>query len=479
LHKILPVIISGGGGQRLWPASSPLNPKPFMRVFGNDPIIASSFRVASLLAGEEGVLVVTSQEQFERTEAEVSKIGPVCKNIYYILEPMGRDTAAAMTMAAFWAQTNVGPHTVLVILPADHMIKDQAAAASALSEAVDIASRGGIVSLGIKPLDPNTGFGYIEAGDELPDGGMRVLSFTEKPSKERATQYLASGKYFWNSGVYCFSAEAFLGDMARYNQEVYARAKACWDLNKSSEDKSKNIIKLDEGTFSAIPKISVDYALMEKTTNITVLPVAFDWYDVGSWDSIAQLFDKDLEGNSCVGDVSLLNVRNTLVFGSDQKIGVVGIRDSIVVQTDEGLLVAAKGSTEMVKQLEIRHGSDIARGKNSAEFIAKPWGGFANIEGGEGYKVKRLQIDSNQSISLQKHEYRSEHWVIVRGKVKVICSNESKSLSVGDSFFVPLGAVHRLVNESNEPCEVIEVQIGDILSEEDIVRFEDQYGRCL
>ncbi len=473
---LVPVILSGGAGTRLWPVSREALPKPFMRLGGPHSLLQRTLNRALPLADAGRAALVTNQEYFFKSREEIRAL-PAARDVRVtqLLEPVGRNTAPAIAIATLWAQT-VSPDTTLLVLPADHLIPDEAAFGQAAREAARLAAEGSIVLFGIHPTAPETGFGYIEAGAPVPGTEARqVVRFVEKPDAARALQFLQAGHFVWNSGMFCFTAERLLFEMARLAPDVLQAAQAAWKASQAGADEER--ITIDAATFGRCPDISIDYAVMEKASGVRVLPTRFAWSDIGSWKAVAEQFAPDTEGNTTVGETMLVGTRNSHVQSEDRLVATVGVDNLLIVDTPDALLVANKDASQNVKEIVSRlkaRGHDAARLHRT---VARPWGTYTVLQEGPRFKIKRIEVKVGQSLSLQMHHHRSEHWIVVSGTAKVTCDERSFLVSANESTYIPIGSRHRLENPGVVDLVMIEVQCGDYLGEDDIVRFSDTYGR--
>jgi mannose-1-phosphate guanylyltransferase/mannose-6-phosphate isomerase len=387
-----------------------------------------------------------------------------------LLEPSARNSCAAVAAGCLHALSRA-PDAVVLVLAADHHIPDAEAFSDAVVAALPNALSGRLVTFGIRPDRPATGYGYIRPGE--PDGqAARVEAFVEKPSDAVARSYLEKG-YLWNSGNFMFRADVFLAELHRHQPEVLAHTREAYRLAARDLD----FLRLEKEAFAAVPSISIDYAVMEKTDRAAVLPVAYTWSDVGSWDAVAQVLEQDADGNSVVGDASLIGARNNLVHAVGKLVTLIGVEDMVVVDTRDSLLVARKEHSEQVKGLVAQLQQEGRTEANEALQMFRPWGNYERLDIGTGYQVKRIVVKPGGVLSLQKHRHRAEHWVVVQGQAEVTIGDETRTLGPNQSVHVPMGAVHRLANRESKPVVLIEVQSGAYLGEDDIVRLEDNYNR--
>lgn len=470
--KLIPVIISGGAGSRLWPLSRELHPKPFIPLPDGSTLIRKVYARATGLPGVQHVVTVTNRELLFRTCDEYAET-PVSEiTNRFILEPFGRDTAVAIAMATLHTAAEVGSDAVLLVLPADHLIPDNGAFAEAVDAAIKLALRGSIVTFGIKAERPEPAFGYIEVE------GDKVLRFVEKPDAQTAAECIATGRFFWNSGMFCFCAQTMVDGMASFCPDVLAGAKAALENARMSEAGDRMSLEVDKESFAQVPAISIDYAVMEKAQNVRFVPCAFDWSDIGSWNAMSQLIPADANGNRVTGEVLMYETTGCFVHGEDRLIGIAGVSDLLVIDTPDALFVANKERAQDAKVLYNRLKS---KGHQAASFhrtIHRPWGTYTVLEEGARFKIKRIEVKPGARLSLQAHHHRSEHWVVVSGTARVVNGEREILLTTNQSTYIPCGNKHRLENPGVMPLIMIEVQSGDYLGEDDIVRFEDAYGRA-
>jgi len=416
------------------------------------------------LSDSEAITVCNEEHRFFVAEQlrDIGKLGTI------ILEPTGRNTAPALALAAF----STDPDSILLVLPADHVIKDEEAFAAAITHAHPSAEDGKLVTLGIVPTEAHTGYGYIHSGEEA-GAGFTVLDFVEKPSSEKAQDYISSGNYYWNSGIFLFKASQYLKELKLYRPEIYRVCAAAVKTISSDLD----FLRPNKEIFESCPSDSIDYAVLENTSNAIVIPMEASWSDVGSWDSLWKIKEKDESGNVICGDIIEYKSKNSYLRSENKLIAVVGVNDLIVVETKDAVLVADKNSIDEVKfvieKLKVVGRTEVDINRE----VFRPWGRYDSISAGDGYQVKLITIKPGAKLSLQKHHYRSEHWIVVAGSAKVTKDGEIFPLLVNESTYIPLGAVHSLENPGKVPLKLIEVQSGDYLGEDDIIRFEDIYGR--
>ncbi len=476
MTTIIPVILSGGAGSRLWPVSREASPKPFMKLGGDSSLLQRTLRRAAPLANAGRIGIVTNQEYLYRTRDDIDGIKlPAGLDVTQLLEPSGRNTAPAIAIAALWAQ-RINPDATLLVLPADHLIPDEAAFQQAAARAAACAADGAFVLFGIQPTAPETGFGYIEAGEaDGDDGSLPVRRFVEKPPMERALQFLQAGNFYWNSGMFAFRADAMLAALARYAPQVMEAARETWTATPQQDDPTR--VALPADPFMRCPDISIDYAVMEHATTVRMVPTAFGWSDIGSWKAVAEQLPADAQGNTTVGETMLIDTRNSHIQSDDRLVAAVGVDDLLIVDTPDALLVAAKSASQQVKEIVSRLKLDGHEAARLHRTVARPWGTYTTLNEGPRFKIKRIEVKPGQSLSLQMHHHRSEHWIVVQGTARVTCGENTMLIATNESTYIPVGTRHRLENPGVIDLAIIEVQCGDYLGEDDIVRFSDVYGR--
>lgn len=476
MSRLTPVILCGGAGSRLWPVSRETHPKPFIRLADGQSLLQKAWLRGAILPEVTDVLTVTNRELLFKTADEYREVAgiPTNKAIInrFILEPFGRNTAPAIAAAALQIAAMRGDDACLLVLAADHLIADQAAFAEAVVTAMQLATQGKLVTFGIKPDRPETGYGYIEAD------GNTVRRFVEKPTLDTAQAYLASGRFLWNSGMFCFQAGVLLQEMEKHCPAILAATRACLAQSRSAEGKGFSQLELDPAAFEHVPDDSIDYAVMEKSANVAVVPCDIGWSDIGSWAALGELTAADAEGNRTEGEAVLHEVANCYIRSEGRLIGAVGVSDLIIVDTPDALLVAARERAQDVKHLYAhlkRAGHEAHRLHRT---VHRPWGTYTVLEEGPHFKIKRIEVKPGAALSLQMHHHRSEHWVVVSGTARVVNGQQELFVQTNESTYIPAGHKHRLSNPGLLPLVMIEVQSGQYLGEDDIVRFDDQYGRA-
>jgi mannose-1-phosphate guanylyltransferase/mannose-6-phosphate isomerase len=468
MTELIPVLLSGGSGTRLWPLSRETHPKQFQPLVGEQSLLQATWRRLDGLAGAGRPIVVANEEHRFMVAEQLRQAGVAPAAL--LLEPVGRNTAPAIAAAALQARSG-GGDPLLLVLPSDHVIRDEAGFRAAVLAAVAAAEGGALVTFGIVPTGAETGYGYIQAA--AGEGVRPVRRFVEKPDLATAQAYVASGEYFWNSGMFLFRASRYLEELERFAPAMVAAVQAALAAGKRDAD----FLRLDRTAFEACPADSIDYAVMEKTAAAAVLPIDVGWSDVGSWSALWEIADQDADGNAHHGDVLALGCRNTLAWGGRRLVSLLGLQDVIVVDTDDALLVAARDQVQQVKDIVARLKAEGRAQASIHRKVYRPWGSYDGIDSGERFQVKRIVVNPGASLSLQMHHHRAEHWIVVSGSARVTCDDRVFLLAENQSTYIPLGSRHRLENPGKVPLELIEVQSGSYLGEDDIVRFEDVYGR--
>jgi mannose-1-phosphate guanylyltransferase / mannose-6-phosphate isomerase len=478
MQPLVPIVLSGGSGTRLWPLSRQKYPKQLLSFIGEDSLLQATLRrMEGLTDIEFGAPLVVCNEEYRFVIAEQLRLMGTKGNI--LLEPVGRNTAPALTLAALAAMRE-GSDPVLLVMPADHVIADVPRFQMAVRAGMTLAGDGAVVTFGITPDSPETGYGYIEAGESLGTGGAsRIARFVEKPDRATAQTYLEAGSYFWNSGLFMMKASVWLAAIDTCRPDISTACRAAWEKGVVDGD----FLRVDKEEFLHCPSDSIDYAVMERLAHDDSLPAGIfiplsaGWSDVGSWDSLWQVLPKDHQGNVSQGDVLLNDCRNVLALSEHRLVACVGMEDMVVIETPDAILVAHMNKTQHVKKIV----DDLKReGRPESELhrkVFRPWGWYDGVDSGERFQVKRIVVKPGASLSLQMHHHRAEHWVVVHGTAQVTRGDTTYLVSENESTFIPLGTRHRLQNPGCVPLEMIEVQSGSYLGEDDIVRFEDVYGR--
>lgn len=468
---LLPIIMAGGSGSRLWPLSRQLNPKQFLQLAD-----AKLSMLQATIARLQGLnialprLICNEQHRFLAAE-QLRQLDMEKSNI--LLEPVGRNTAPAIALAALQAVAD-GQDPVLLVLAADHLIKNVSAFHAAINTALPLADNGKLVTFGIVPDHPETGYGYIEKGASVADGGFAVSQFVEKPDLATATDYLKSGDFLWNSGMFMFRASRYLQELERFQPEILEACK----LALAGGQQDLHFTRVDAAAFAACPDDSIDYAVMEKTADAVVVPLDAGWSDIGSWSALWDVSDKDEHGNVLKGDVLHHNSSNTYVHAESRLVSIVGVEDLVIVETKDAIMVAHKNNVQDVKKI-VEQIKDQGRKEHiNHREVYRPWGVYDSIDEGHRYQVKRITVKPGAKLSVQMHHHRAEHWIVVSGTAKVTNGDTTFLVTENQSTYIPIGQVHALENPGVIPLELIEVQSGPYLGEDDIVRFEDKYGRA-
>jgi mannose-1-phosphate guanylyltransferase/mannose-6-phosphate isomerase len=470
---MIPVILSGGAGTRLWPVSRKAHPKPFMRLADGQTLAGATLKRALSTIDHGQVVTTTARDYFFLTRDLYREVAPDC-DCRFLLEPEGRNTAAAIAAAALWVRDHHGADARMLVLPADHLVRDLGAFQRAVARADALARDGWLVCLGVEPTHAETGFGYIRAGEPLDDLGARIEAFVEKPDVETAQRYLESGQYLWNAGMFCFSAAAILDALAEQAGDILADVEATW----AETDADGEPVELDAARFARVRSESIDFAVMEKAPRRAVVPMACGWSDIGSWQAISELYETDGSGNQVQGQAVLVDAKNTFVQSDQRLVAAVGVDDLVIVDTGDAVLVARRGRAQEVKSVV----EELTRQDHeSAVFhrtVHRPWGRYTVLEDADDCKVKRLVVRPGGVLSLQRHAHRSEHWTIVSGTARVRVGDTTRDLGANQTVEIPAGSLHRLENPGQDEVHIIEVQTGSYFGEDDIERLEDVYGRA-
>ncbi|MEO8005685.1 MAG: mannose-1-phosphate guanylyltransferase/mannose-6-phosphate isomerase [Betaproteobacteria bacterium] len=469
---IFPVVLSGGSGSRLWPLSRTMLPKQFLPLVSDKTMLQETLlRLAGVTGLQEPVIVCSDDHRFLAAE-QLREIK--VKTTAQILEPVGRNTAPAVAVAAL-SILEKNPAGTMLVLPADHLIRNVARFHEVIATAVATASTGRLVTFGIVGREPETGYGYIERGEPLNKGAAcyNVARFVEKPDEARAKEFIASGRFYWNSGMFVFTAARYLEELGKYRKDILDAAEAAWKASTRDLD----FVRLDKAAFTASPSESIDYAVMEKTTDAVVVEADIGWSDIGSWTALWQAGTPDKAGNVTVGDTHIDDIQNCYVRAEHRLVTAVGVKDLVIVETSDAVLVTHKDRSQDVKKVV-----DALKAKQRDEYLVhkrvyRPWGYYEGLDAGERFQVKRIMVKPGSKLSLQLHHHRAEHWIVVSGTARVIRGDDSLLLSENQSTYIPLGARHRLENVGKVPLHMIEVQSGSYLGEDDIVRIEDDYKR--
>jgi mannose-1-phosphate guanylyltransferase/mannose-6-phosphate isomerase len=480
--RVVPVVLCGGSGTRLWPLSRAGFPKQFLCLTGDESLFQQAVRRSAGLGAPDlevsAPLIVSNEEHRFLVSEQLREIG--IEPLALLLEQVGRNTAPALTLAAL-AVMKQGGDAVLVVAPADQSVADQPAFFAAIQTAIRAAETGDILILGISPDRPETGYGYIKAAmgsDAVPSAPIfTVERFVEKPGIDTAQRYLDEGNYYWNAGIFVLKASVWMAALDCFRPDIALATRVAWELQSSDN----LFIRPGKTEFAAIPAESIDYAVMERCPGsefrINMVPLAAGWSDLGAWDAVWQVLAKDEAGNAHFGDVLTTDSRNTLVHATSRLVSLVGVENLVVIETADAVLVADRNRTQDVKTIVSQLIISGRKEHTLHRKVHRPWGWYDGIDDGERFKVKRIQVKPKASLSLQKHHHRAEHWVVVKGTAEIVCGDNTILLTENQSTYIPLGEIHRLSNPGTIPLEIIEVQSGSYLGEDDIVRFEDRYGR--
>ncbi len=452
------IILCGGSGTRLWPISRTLMPKQFVKFFSDRSLFQLTVERNNSLCSNQ--FIVSNTEQYFLALDQLSELHQTAQK--YLLEPMGRNTAPAIALACM----ELSPEEIVLITPSDHLIKNQSAYNKAVARAKELAEQGYLVTFGITPSFAETGFGYIEAD------GEEVLNFKEKPDLQTAEEYIKAGNYYWNSGMFCFRAGAFLDELQKYSPKVYEASKAAYE--NASKD---SMIRIKHENMLSIPEDSIDYAVMEKSDKVKVIPSDIGWSDVGSFDALYDELPKDEDGNTQNPHHIAIDSKNNLVYGNEKKIATVDIDDCIIVDTGDALLISKKGSSQKVKKVVEKLKEQNSELHNIHLTGHRPWGTYTVLEDSIGYKIKRIEVKPNKRLSLQKHLHRNEHWIVVSGTATVTVGEKNFTVSPNESTYIKAGELHRLANDGKIPLIIIEAQVGEYTGEDDIIRIEDDFKR--
>ncbi|MDP3560160.1 MAG: mannose-1-phosphate guanylyltransferase/mannose-6-phosphate isomerase [Legionellaceae bacterium] len=490
---IIPTILCGGAGSRLWPISRELHPKPFIRLNDEQSLLQKAFLRAASVPNVTDILTITNRELFFKTQDEYRELNTV-HSLSYILEPFGQNTAAAITIAALHVAQTYGDDAILLILPADHLVNNQAEFQKIVYQAALLAKKNKLVTLGVQPHAPEIGYGYIHANLDAPlilsepinqTLGFEVFGFHEKPSLHKAKEYIASGNYLWNAGIFCFTAAYVLQNLERYSPDIYNTAQICMNQSLITQEEQTLRVYLDAETFAQVPNNSFDYAVMEPAassqseypSSVAVVPCDIAWSDIGSWQALGDLSTADAQGNQIDGHSQLHDTTNCYIQSRERLIGTVGIDNLVIIDTPDALLVAHKDRVQDVKHLYTELKAKGHEVHKLHRTVHRPWGTYTVLEEGLNFKIKRIEVNAGASLSLQMHHHRSEHWIVVSGMARVTNGDNNFLLNMNESTYIPAGNEHRLENPGILKLIMIEVQSGEYLGEDDIVRLEDNYGR--
>ena len=465
---IVPVILSGGSGSRLWPLSRTFFPKQFINLVNEETLFQDTIMRLPKKVSEPLIICNEAHRFIVAEQLRQIESG----NIGIILEPVGKNTAPAIAIAAM-KLLNDNKDPILLVLSSDHLIKNNQKFHNSIIVANEIAEQKKLVAIGVEPSAAETGYGYIEIDNSETSEYYNITSFTEKPNQKNAKKYLDSGNYLWNSGIFLFRASVYLRELEKFEPEIYT---ACKKSSKSVNIDS-DFVRLDNIHFRKCPSKSIDYAVMEKTNNAVVVPFNGVWSDIGSWDTLWKAKPKDTNNNVIEGDVILDKVSNSYVYSSNRLVSATNLSDLIIIDTQDALLVSSKKNSQNINNIVEKLKNDSRSEKDDNRKVYRPWGYFDSIDHGEGFQVKRLFINPGAKLSLQKHQKRAEHWVVVKGIALVTCGQKKYKLTENQSTYIPKGEIHRLENREKNPLEIIEIQTGNYLGEDDIIRLEDDYER--
>lgn len=467
---ILPVVMAGGSGTRLWPLSRELYPKQFLKLGSDDTMLQTTLQRLQGLPVQQCLVIGNEQHRFLIAE-QLRQIDALGRNI--LLEPVGRNTAPAIALAALHA-LETGADPLLLVLAADHVIRDTAALHEAVLLAAQHAGQGHLVTFGVVPERAETGYGYVQTGAATGQGAYKVAAFVEKPSAELAASYLAGGQHLWNSGMFMFRASRYVEELQKFRPDILQACRSAL----TATDADLNFIRVDRTAFEACPSDSIDYAVMEKTDEAVVVPLSAGWSDVGAFAALWDVLPKDEQGNALSGDVMAVDSTNSLVMAESALVATIGVHDLVVIQTKDAVLVADRDKAQDVKAIVARLRESGRTEHQAHRQVYRPWGHYDSVDSGPRYQVKRITVQPGAKLSVQLHHHRAEHWVVVSGTARVTLQDQEHLLSENQSIYVPVGAVHALENPGKIPLELIEVQVGSYLGEDDIVRLDDRYGRA-
>lgn len=468
---LVPTILCGGAGSRLWPVSREMHPKPFMRLADGQSLLQKAFLRGAGMRDVAEILTITNRELLFKAQDDFAEVNASKLPTSFILEPFGRNTAPAVAVAALEIVRVHGKDAVMLVLAADHLIANQTAFVQAVANATDLASKGFLVAFGIKPDGPETGFGYIEAD------GHTVLRFVEKPALEKAKEYVASGRFLWNSGMFCFTAGTIITEMEKYCPDLIKATRACVGQSRLVEGKGIKQLELHADTFLTVPDKSIDYAVMERSKHIAVVTCSIGWSDIGSWNAVGDLSVPDAAGNRVEGEVFVHEATNCYIKSTHRMVAAVGVDNLVIVDTPDAVLIVDRDRAQDVRHI---YAALKAQGHESYRLhrtVHRPWGTYTVLEEGSGFKMKRIEVRPGASLSLQLHHHRSEHWIVVNGTATVVNGEKQYLLKTNESTYIPAGHKHRLGNPGVIDLVMLEIQSGEYLGEDDIVRFEDDYGR--
>lgn len=470
--KLIPTILCGGAGSRLWPLSRSQHPKPFIKLNDGQSLLQKAFKRGLQQNNVAEVLTVTNRELLFKTEDEYRAINYQETGTAFILEPFGKNTAAAIAAAVLNVIENHGRDAILLVLAADHLIDNAESFREAVNTATELAGQGKLVTFGIKPTAPETGYGYIHSQ------GHEVLEFVEKPDLATAKEYVDSGQFLWNSGMFCFSAGAMYDEMTKLCPDILGQIEKCLGQSQKVQGNKVRQIELNADIFKHVAEAPVDIAIFEKSENVAVVPCDIGWSDIGSWVAMGELTTADENGNRIDGRAQLYDSRNCFIRSKNRLVGAVGLENVIIVDTADALLVAHGSKAQEVKHVYTELKKIDHESHKLHKTVYRPWGSYTVLEEGPHFKIKRIEVKPHSSLSLQMHHHRSEHWVVLKGEAQIVNGEQAMTIKRDQSTFIPAGHKHRLCNATDSPLVIIEVQTGKYVGEDDIVRFEDNYGRC-
>ena len=471
------VILAGGSGTRFWPKSREQSPKQLQKIVGPGTMLQNTVQRLLPSVPIEKLYLATNHQQAIETLRQLNSYGFFSDHL--IAEPSSRNTAVAIGLMAKLL-IDKDPDAVMGVFPADHVVTNSEAFIKTLQKAETLAQKGYLVTLGIPPTRPETGFGYIKQGTETEGGAYQVERFVEKPDPATAKQYLEQGNYFWNCGIFVWKASTILEELRQHAGNIHSQLETIAGCLQNSKGKPSylELNKKGCGLFYSLPNLSIDYAVMENSSQVVLIPAQFGWNDVGAWSALDDVSEKDSEGNIISGNVLALDCKNSIIQGQNRLIAVLGLKDTIVVDSPDAILVCAKERSQDVKKLvESLNENGHPEGKQPST-VKKPWGSYTVLDSGPSYLLKRIEVLPGEALSLQSHQHRSEYWTVVSGSAQVVLDEETLQLKVNDSITIPKNTKHRLENSSSDPLIIIEIQFGHLLDENDISRFEDRYGRC-
>lgn len=465
---MIPVILSGGSGTRLWPLSRGVYPKQFLPLVSDKTMVQETVLRLNGIDNLQAPIAICNEEHRFMMAEQLWEIDAQPEAI--ILEPVGRNTAPAVALAALAAKN---PDDILLVLPADHVIENIPAFQQAVAKAGELAEQGYLVTFGIVPTAAETGYGYIKRSAEKISAAFKVAEFVEKPDADVAQAYVNSGEYYWNSGMFAFKASRYLQELEKFSPEMLAACRLSFNGAQTDVD----FVRLNKDAFIQCPSDSIDYAVMEKTDKAVVIPLDAEWSDVGSWFALWEVREKDGFGNALTGDVIALDTQNSFIHSGNKLVAAIGVQDMIIIETDDAVMIAPKDRVQDVKKIVARLKQEQRAEADLHRKVYRPWGHYDSVDNGERHRTKRIVVKPGAKLSVQKHHHRAEHWVVVKGTALVCRGEETMLLSENESTYIPLGVIHSLENPGVIPLEIIEIQSGSYLGEDDIVRYEDKYGR--